>query len=124
MTLDAIYLIIGLILFGFLGVLIGGLIAKRTKILDNFSQESRKFNKVINNPEILIKKIEESAKKLNPESKGDLIIKDNKNIIKLGIKEENGRKLLDVKREKNPKAKAEEKRIKEKTVKSKNKKYK
>lgn len=81
-----------------IGCFIGYIIAKKTKLLDNFSQDSRHMKKVLKDPELLLNKIKESIKQVNPTGEGDLEIWDNDVKIELSVVEEEGVKKLGVKR--------------------------
>jgi len=97
MKVDIIAILLG-ILFILFGSAIGWIIAKKTKLLDNLTEKQRYKNKILNDPELLIEKIKESVKKMNPEGKGDVRIIDDKEEIILGTKEVNGKKVLDIKK--------------------------
>lgn len=111
MNAETAYLLIVIIGALAIGGGIGAFISKKTKLLDKFTQDSRDFNKIVNDPEKLIEKIKESAKKLNPEAEGELVIKDRQDIVTLGVKEENGKRVLDIQRKKDPEAAKEIERL-------------
>lgn len=97
MKVDLMAIFLG-ILFIIAGGLIGWLIMKFTKLKDNLTESQRHQNKILNDPELLIKKIKETVTKMEPNGKGDIRYIDGNEEIILGIKEVKGKKVLDVKR--------------------------
>jgi uncharacterized protein YneF (UPF0154 family) len=81
-----------------LGSLIGFFIATKTTWLNKFNSKNKKMDKILNDPELLKGKIEESYKRVNPDAKGEFKMVDSGEEIKLEIKEKDGMKILDFKR--------------------------
>lgn len=98
MSQDTTIIILIGVVFLAIGSFIGFLIAKKTKILDNFSQDSRSMNKILNDPDLLVKKIKESIKQINPNVEGEPEIWDNDTKIKLNVVEKDGKKVLEIER--------------------------
>lgn len=97
MKIDFTAVLIG-ILFILVGVGIGWVITKKTKLMNNLTEAQRHENKILNDPELLIEKIKESVRKMEPNGKGDVRFIDRDEEIVLGVKEVKGKKVLDVQR--------------------------
>ena len=93
---DTISLIILGVIFLLIGGGIGYLIGKKTNWLEKLSKIDLERNKILKNPKLLKKKIEESAKKLNPHAEGNLEIFDGPEKINMNIENKDGKEVLNI----------------------------
>lgn len=86
------------LVFLFIGCLIGYLVVTKTKLLDKLSKGSREIDKIISDPEQIKKKLEESAKKLNPDAEGTPQYVDRGTVLNFEVEEKDGKKELVIKK--------------------------
>ena len=91
---------ISLIVLGVIFLLIGGgigyLVGKKTNWLEKLSKVNLERNKILKNPRLLKKKIEESAKRLNPHAEGNLEMFDGQERINMNIESKDGKEVLNI----------------------------
>ncbi len=93
---DVIILSVLGVIFLLIGGGIGYLIGKKTNWLEKLSKVSLERNKILKNPKLLKKKIEESAKKLNPHAEGNLEMFDGQEKINMNIETKDGKEVLNI----------------------------
>ncbi len=93
---DTISLIVLGVIFLLIGGGIGYLVGKKTNWLEKLSKVNLERNKILKNPRLLKKKIEESAKRLNPHAEGNLEMFEGQERINMNIENKDGKEVFNI----------------------------